>query len=131
VGVEEVIVQVWESLDYICAERLTPVLLAMAQYLAGFGVVKLSSEVQEQLKTISRATVGRRLRANRRRQRGLPQKGAERANQATKGVPMRRIAWDTTEPGQGAGGPGASSWREYGRSVWPYAPDGGCGDRLE
>src|SRR2546428_10320487 len=26
--VEEVIVQVWESLDFICAERLTPVLLS-------------------------------------------------------------------------------------------------------
>ena len=26
-AVEEVIVSVWESLDYICAERLTPILL--------------------------------------------------------------------------------------------------------
>ncbi len=30
--VEEVIVSVWESLDYICAERLTPILLTMAQH---------------------------------------------------------------------------------------------------
>jgi hypothetical protein len=99
VEVEEVIVVVWESLDYICAERLTPVLLSMAQHLERFGVVKLTGEIEEQLKTISRATVSRILRRSRSRHRRLPQKGAERANQVTKGVPMGRIAWNTTEPG--------------------------------
>lgn len=98
-AVEEVIVFVWESLDYICAERLTPILLTMAQHLARFGVVKLTKEVEEQLQTISRATVSRVLRAYRSRRRRLPQKGAERANQVTKGVPMGRLAWDLKEPG--------------------------------
>lgn len=97
--VEEVIVQIWESLDYICAERLTPVLATMAQHLARFAVIKLSGEIEEQLKTISRATVSRILRRFRSRHRRLPQKGAERANQVTKGVPMGRIAWKTSEPG--------------------------------
>ena len=97
--VEEVIVLVWESLDYICAERLTPVLLPMAQHLARFGAVKLREEIEEQLKTISRATVSRILHQYRSRRRRLPQKGAERANQVTKGVPMGRIPWNTTEPG--------------------------------
>jgi hypothetical protein len=97
--VEEVIVLVWESLDYICAERLTPVLLPMAQHLARFGAVKLREEIEEQLKTISRATVSRILHRYRSRRRRLPQKGAERANQVTKGVPMGRIPWNTTEPG--------------------------------
>ncbi len=98
-AVEEVIVSVWESLDYICAERLTPTLLTMAQHLARFGAVKLTREVEGQLQTISRATVSRVLRAYRSRRRRLPQKGAERANQVTKGVPMGRLAWDITEPG--------------------------------
>src|SRR6266702_6573827 len=97
--VEEVILQVWESLDYICAERLTPALLTMAQHLARFASVKLTGEIEEQLQTISRATVSRILRRFRSRRRRLPQKGAERANQVTKGVPMGRIAWDITEPG--------------------------------
>lgn len=98
-AVEEVIVFVWESLDYICAERLTPILLTMAQHLARFGAVKLTREVEEQLQTVSRATVSRVLRAYRSRRRRLPQKGAERANQVTKGVPMGRLAWDLKEPG--------------------------------
>jgi hypothetical protein len=97
--VEGVIVRVWESRDYICAERLTPGLLRMAQHLAGFGEVRLTAEVEEQLAQVSRATVGRILRAHRSRKARLPQKGAERANQVTKGVPMKRIAWNTTEPG--------------------------------
>jgi hypothetical protein len=121
--VEEVIVQVWESLDYICAERLTPVLLPMAQHLARFATVKLSGEIEEQLQTISRSTVSRLLRRFRSRRRRLPQKGAERANQVTKGVPMGRLAWDLKEPGQGAGGSGVSQWREHGRRAWAYHPD--------
>jgi hypothetical protein len=129
--VEEVIVAVWESLDYICAERLTPVLLTMARHLARFATVKLSGEIEEQLKRISRATVSRVLRRFRSRRRRLPQKGAERANQVTKGVPMGRLAWDLKEPGQGAGGPGVSQWREHDRRAWAYHPDGGCGHRLE
>ncbi len=97
--VERVIVRVWESRDYICAERLTPGLLRMAQHLARFEPLGLTSQVEEQLARISRATVARILRKYRSRVRRLPQKGAERANSATTGVPMGRIPWDIAEPG--------------------------------
>ena len=97
--VEQVIVKVWESRDYICAERLTPGLLSMAQHLAGFEPLGLTSQVEMQLATISRATVARIWRKHRSQRRRLPQKGAERANSATKGVPMGRIPWDIAEPG--------------------------------
>ena len=97
--VERVILKVWESRDYICAERLTPGLLKMAQHLAGFEPLGLTSQVEAQLAMISRATVARILRKHRSLKRRLPQKGAERANSATKGVPMGRIPWETVEPG--------------------------------
>ena len=97
--VERVIVRVWESRDYICAERLTPGLLRMAQHLTHFEPLGLTSQIEEQLATISRATVARLLRKHRSQRRRLPQKGAERANAVTKGVPMGRIAWDMDEPG--------------------------------
>jgi hypothetical protein len=96
---EQVILVVWESLDYVCAERLTPVLLSTAQHLARFGTLCLSLEVQEQLAHISEATVTRILRTHRSRKQRLPQKGPERANQVRKPVPMKRIPWDTSEPG--------------------------------
>ena len=98
-AVERVIVRVWESRDYICAERLAPGLLTMAQHLARFEPLGLTRQVEEQLATISRATVARILRTHRSQRRRLPQKGAERANSVTKGVPMGRIAWDIGEPG--------------------------------
>jgi hypothetical protein len=98
-AVERVVLRVWESLDYICAERLTPSLLRMARHLAGFGVCPLTPELEGQLATISCATVERMLRKNRSRKTRLPRKGPERANQVTKGVPMGRIAWDTPQPG--------------------------------
>ena len=43
--------------------------------------------------------MARILRKYRSRRVRLPQKGAERANQVTKGVPMGRIPWDIKEPG--------------------------------
>lgn len=60
--VERVIVRVWESRDYMCAERLTPGLLKMAQHLARFEPVGMTGPVKKQLATISRATVARILR---------------------------------------------------------------------
>jgi len=96
---EQVILVVWESLDYVCAERLTPVLLSTAQHLARFGALYLSQQVEEQLAHISEATVTRLLRQHRSRKQRLPQKGPERANQVRKPVPMQRIPWDTSEPG--------------------------------
>lgn len=97
--VERVIVRVWESLDYVCAERLTPVLLTTAQHLARFGVVRLSEQVQEQLAIISEATVERLLRKHRVNKHRLPQKGAERTNRHRQAVPIERIAWNQQEPG--------------------------------
>ncbi len=97
--VERVVLRVWESLDYICAERLTPTLVKTATHLATFGVLLLTAEVESQLATISVATVERMLRKHRSRKARLPRPGPRRANQVTKGVPMRRIPWQTSEPG--------------------------------
>lgn len=96
---EQAILVVWESLDYVCAERLTPVLLSTAEHLERFGSVQLTPEVKEQLKEISEATVTRILRTYRSRKQRLPQKGPERANQVRKPVPMKRIPWETSDPG--------------------------------
>src|SRR5438876_78845 len=73
--VERVVLRVWESLDYICAERLTPSLLWMARHLASFGVLVLPAEIESQLATISCATVQRMLRKNRARKVRLPRTG--------------------------------------------------------
>ncbi|MGH3848881.1 MAG: hypothetical protein ACRDRT_04130 [Pseudonocardiaceae bacterium] len=97
--VQDVIGVVWESLDYICAERITPVLLTTAQHLAGFGEVRLTPELEAQLGSVSRATVARVLGRLRQYKRRLPQKGPGKAGKIRAGIPMGRIPWDTADPG--------------------------------
>ncbi len=90
---------VWESLDYICAERLHPQLLASARHVAGFGELKLTTKLEEQLGSMSRATLGRLMAEIGRPGIQLPRKGPEGANRHRQGVPMGRLSWDIAEPG--------------------------------
>lgn len=89
-----------ESLDYPCAERLTPNLVWMAIHLAAQGELQVPPEVLTQLSEMSLSTV-QRLSADWQwdRPRRLPRGGPERANQVLREVPMKRIAWDESQPG--------------------------------
>lgn len=90
---------VWESEDYLCAERLTPSLLPMAQHLARFGELYLRGEIERQLGQISEATVTRLLRRFRQDTVRLPRRGPESANRLAREIPMGRIPWEIREPG--------------------------------
>ena len=90
---------VWESLDCICAERLTPQLLATAQHLARFAELTLTPEMERLLAQISEATVARMLVGLPRVIARLPRRAPGQANRVLRDVPMGRIAWQTTMPG--------------------------------
>jgi len=90
---------VWESLDYVCAERLTPALLPTARHLARFGEVALTPLLEEQLGQISRSTVQRLVERLPRATPRLPRGGPEQANAVRQAIPMRRLSWSTAEPG--------------------------------
>ena len=57
---------IWESLDFICAERLTPNLVWAARHLEDHGELRTSGQLQEKLSQISVSTVRRRLKGMRR-----------------------------------------------------------------
>ena len=97
--VADVIRVVWESEDYVCAERLTPGLVPMAQQLARFGELRLTSQVERQLGGISEATVTRLLGRFRQDTARLPRRGPESANRLARAIPMGRIPWQIKEPG--------------------------------
>jgi hypothetical protein len=97
--VEAVVRVVWESLDYICAERLTPALLKTARHLARFGEVALSSAVEDKLARISRSTVERMIGRLPHRTWQLPRARTEQANRLRREVPMGRLSWSIQEPG--------------------------------
>lgn len=90
---------IWEALDYPCAERLHPVLLATAELLHRHGELGLPVLVRDQLQSISRATLARRLaelptpKVRRAVLRSRPAPGIQAA------IPIGRYAWDETRPG--------------------------------
>ena len=96
---EDAIRVVWESLDYVCAERLTPALLPTAQHLAQFAELSLPAKLETQLARISRATVQRLLGKLSQDMPRLPRRGPERANRLTRTIPMGRLPWETSEAG--------------------------------
>jgi transposase InsO family protein len=98
-SLEDALRLIWETLDYICAERLTPALLSTAHHLARHGELALSDEVLAQLDQISIATVQRRLSRFTQDTPRLPRKGLDRTNLIAKAIPMRTIPWNQTEPG--------------------------------
>jgi len=91
---------IWESYDYICAERLQPNLVALAAQLAQHGELELSVPLQAQLGEIGLTTVRERLRQLRQDEPQLPRRAPRPPNQSLAGVPMRRIAWNTALPGR-------------------------------
>ena len=88
-----------KSLDYPCAERLTPELTSMARHLAKHGELQVSASVLKQLEQVSVSTVERRLKRIRGDRVRWSRKPSRSANRALRGIPMGRIRWDTKEPG--------------------------------
>ena len=98
-AVADVVRVVWESLDYVCAERLTPVLLDTARQLARWDELVLTSEVAEKLSFISRATVQRLLQRFQMDTPKLPRRKPQPPNRLLRAIPMGRLSWDTDLPG--------------------------------
>ena len=88
-----------ESADHICAERLQPNLVWLAELLAEHGELEVSPELLTQLATISAPTVRRiqqRLTQDQPRQE---RKRPKTTNLAAKQIPIGLIAWDEQQPG--------------------------------
>jgi hypothetical protein len=98
-AVEDVIRVVWESLDYICAERLTPALHSTARQLAEWEELALTPELEDGLGSISRATVQRLLHRFQQDTPRLPRRRPQPPNRLLKGIPMGRLSWETAVPG--------------------------------
>jgi hypothetical protein len=97
--VESALCIIAESFDHICAERLTPNLIWMAHHLDAHGELYLSPSLLDKLERISTSTVRRILSRHRPSIRRLPRKPPSPPKPLTRGIPMKRIPWHTTQPG--------------------------------
>jgi len=97
--VEYALAIIAESWDYLCAERLTPNLVWMAEHLAAHGELEVSPPLLEKLDRISVSTVQRILGRIPRDKPRPPRKGPRRTNHLIQGIPMRRIPWNERQPG--------------------------------
>jgi hypothetical protein len=88
-----------ESADYVCAERLRPNLVWLAEHLAEHGELELTPDLLDQLARISTSTLRRRLQRLSQDQPRLPRKRPQPANRSLRDVPIRRIPWDEPQPG--------------------------------
>ncbi len=88
-----------ETLDYICAERMTPQLAITAQQLARHGELSLTPQLLAQLQQISVSSVRRRLQRLRQDEPRLPRPKPKSTDPLRRAVPMGRIPWDEPQPG--------------------------------
>jgi len=98
-AVDDALRVIAESLDYICAERLTPGLVAMAQQLVAHGELQVTAEVLHALDQISVPTVRRHLQRLQQDQPRLPRKKSHERSALIRDIPMKRIPWEQAQPG--------------------------------
>lgn len=97
--VDDALRVIYEAYDGICAERLTPNLVPMAQQLARHGELRTTPGLLDQLDCISISTVRRRLNRICQYQPWLPRKRSTRGRKVTQDIPMKRLSWKIRVPG--------------------------------
>lgn len=99
--VKNAAVKVSEALDYPCAERLKPNLVFMSQHLMRHNQLTLDHETLEKLEAISVSTLKRMLsHINKSKEKvGRKRFPKRKRNSLKENFPMRRIPYDTPEPG--------------------------------
>lgn len=87
---------IWETLDYICPQRLQPNLVSTGQWLAKHQELVWSPTLEAQLATISVSSIGRHLPPRPPEQRRRKPAAPNRHQQE---IPVYRIPRDIAEPG--------------------------------
>lgn len=89
----------WKTLDYCCAQRLHPQLVPLAESLAFHEEIQLTLEVRDELATISRATLARRLQKLTPGKPRLMSSGQHPSRLLKSQVPVDRFRWNEARAG--------------------------------
>ena len=91
---------IWESFDYMCGQRLAPMIRETLPMLLGHGEMHFSDGLKEKLLSISPATIDRLLREDKRRMRIRPRSRTKPTSILKAQIPM--LSWsemNVEEPG--------------------------------
>lgn len=99
IDVQRALMILSESTDHICAERLQPTLVWLAEHLAKHGELQVTPKLLDQLGQISVSTVRRILKRTQQDRPRLPRPRPKPRNAVARQIPMKRISWDEREPG--------------------------------
>ena len=98
--VKAALVEVWKIFDYMCGQRLEPMLKEQIDNLRDRGELVISDEVAEKLKEIAPATIDRKLR-HQKEVMHLKRKYSGRTNPLIyQTIPVRAGDWDRSLVGQ-------------------------------
>ena len=98
--VKAALAKIWEIFDYPCGQRLKPLLETEIERLREFGKVEITDEVALKLKTMSPATIDRKLKHEREFLHLSRAKGGPKAGYLLKQkIPIRLTEWDTSQVG--------------------------------
>ena len=98
--VRDALVKIWKIFDYMCGQRLGPMLKEQIDNLRKRGELVISDEVAEKLKKIAPATIDRKLR-HQKEVMHLKRKSSGRNNPLIyQTIPVRAGDWDRSLVGQ-------------------------------
>lgn len=96
----DVIIPIWELLDYPCGTRLQPELINMAEAMARSNEIKVTDEIKNQLKIISGKTLDRRLKKEIEIRKLNRSRGTTRHGTLLRSsIPIRLTEWNRQELG--------------------------------
>jgi len=92
--------KIWEIFDCPCGQRLKPILEVELDRLREFGEIRICEDVALRLKTMSSATIDRKLKHQREVLHLLRSKGGPKPGSLLKRkIPIRLTEWDTSKTG--------------------------------
>lgn len=90
----------WEIFDYPCGQRLKPIIERETDRLRGFGELSISDEVARKLKTMSSATIDRKLKHQKQVLHFSWSKGGHKpGSMLAQKIAVRLTEWDTAKVG--------------------------------
>jgi len=96
----DVIIPIWELLDYPCGTRLQPELINVAEAMARSNEIKITDEIKNQLKIISEKTLDRRLKKEIEIRKLNRSRGTTRHGTLLRSsIPIRLTEWNRQELG--------------------------------